>query len=144
MLLLHPIQSPNAQQMLEIMQQLKAQNQQILQLMLGQQGRVQPRPQAKETLLPGHQGAPHLGAPHPVAPWVPSLGVPLGTPYRGAHHKGPPPASTPTLYGGDPPLQEDESKNQSIEYESHFHGNSRVPPPNQWDEKNKRGAKSAT
>ena len=82
--------APNPQQMLETMQQLVAQNQQILQLMLAGQGGAQlggaqhGGPQGAPR--PGHQGAPHLGARAGLGT---PFGVPLGVPHRGAHHEGP-------------------------------------------------------
>ena len=88
------------------MQELVTQNQQILQLMLVEQGGAQPvGPQARGAPRLGRQGAPGtpLGAP--------PMGDPLGAPYRGAHHEGPPhPPPAPVSHGGDPLFQEEEDE----------------------------------
>ena len=128
--------APNSQQMLETMQQLVVQNQQMLQLMLTEQGGAQlGRAQVREG-----QGTLHPAAPHPAAPHLGDpvrLGDPLGV-SQGAPHRGTPyeefPPPPPVSHGGNPHLQEDEGENQSMEHGSHSHVHSKGAP-NHWDEK---------
>ena len=128
-------QVPSTQQVLETMQELVAQNKQILQLMLTAQGGAQPGPLVKRAPPLGCQGTPHMGAPHPGATFGAYLSAPpMGAQHGRAPHEGLPPPPAHASHGGDPPLQEDEGENQSMGQRSHFHDNSRGAP-NQWDEK---------
>ena len=54
--------APSPYQMMETMQQLLTQNQQILQLMIANQGGAQFGVLPQEIHCPEHHGAPHLGA----------------------------------------------------------------------------------